>query len=327
MIYQLEIIGYPQERASKEFKKYMDEKFSISKSQIIHIQSKDNKKHLVYRINEVEKFQELKELQCEFNGIKFTFKEHKSDFITKINKILSERKREREEGKDYSRKMLISKIYLSNIPNILTEEIIRKALGRFGEIVETNIVEQPPKSSNGKKKENKFKFAVVKFKEFESAVAAFFEDKIEIKKKKAKVKLFIEEKGIKNEKRPSQNKNGDQKFTPRLENVINNFRMFQTNLGHQNIPYGRDKWNFPQGGQKFGNQTAHTAENPYVINHQLETENLRRFRVFKYKESFKREQFASDDLPMIKVSWKLEIPEVGINHSKGNLRMNFEENI
>lgn len=328
MILELEIVNFPQERASQEFKSYIDAKFGVSNSQIVHIQTDSNKKILIYRLRDEVTFKRMLESKAEFLDKIFEFKAFTRPSIAKINAMLSQRRAERELGIPYSDQSDTSKVYLSNIPNCLNDKILRKHMAQFGPIVETDIIDRSGREQTASKS-NKFKFAVVKFKDFESAVNAFFHDKVKFGKKKAKVKLYMEEKASRFYRREAmkakQGGNGKRMPKVRQKSGQNNGKntggttpKAPNNLGNgqeRNLLNCLELTNVRQG-----NQWGHF----FMINHQLVSEGKYTARRFQIKKNF-HQQYSSDELPRIKIMNTLEIPEVGVNHYLRNMRFNVEK--
>lgn len=293
MIYELEIVNYPQEKASKEFKDFIDAKFSVSSSKIVHVQTENNKKILIYRLMDEQKFKEVNGSKAEFLEKEFEFKEYERPQIKKINNILSQRKKERELGIPYSNQNDISKVYLSNIPNNLTDKQLKDRMTEFGEVAGAQIIDKDRETG---KKLSKFKFAVVKFTEFESAVKAYFQDKVEFGKKRAKIKLFMPEKASKFFK----------KRTP-------------ANVDSQMIPNKRVSTGNNSDRIK-GNTTSNSGP-IMLINYNLTGSSCYRPIIRKISR-LERDKFASDDLPKFRVRQDLDFPIVGINHNLRNVRFN-----
>lgn len=325
MILELEILNFPQELASKKFKSFIDTKFDVSESQIVHLQTSSNKKILIYRLRNEQKFNLMLNSKAEFLEKTFEFKAFTRPTIEKINIMLHQRRIERESGIPYSDQSDISKVYLSNIPNCLNDKILRKLLSRFGPIDETDIIDR---SRDNSAKVNKFKFAVVKFEDFESAVNAFFYDKVKIGKKKAKIKLYMEEKASRFYRKDLPLRTKGSSITGKKGQ--DGSRGAKGQIEDEKTP--KDIGNYDNNNLLLSClRTRHvnfntTAKNShlFMINHQLVSEGRYKARCLRFQRYYEQ-KFSSDELPKINLTKTQEIPEVGVNHFSRNLRLNVEK--
>lgn len=198
MIFELQILNIPHDKACKKFRDFLLETLDLVNALIVHYQQKDNKKVLLLRIDNKSKCEELCQTKLKFELFEIEFEKYEREVIQNVNRILQRRidgemSREEEEQ--------ISKVYLSNIVKNTTESQVEEAMAGFGAIKEIDIVGTKPSSSlarpANKKQKLKCTFAVVVYERFEDAVKAFFQDKVKIGKKRLKVKLFMAEKASK----------------------------------------------------------------------------------------------------------------------------------
>lgn len=193
MIYELEVKNIPQSMIDKSFEEFLFKEAKVDKAAIVHYQQQNNKKILLFRLRNEQKFHSLQTTQLEYKGVNIELSPYKRELVTKINSLLKEREEPLsgilpdEEFEDK-----ISTIYLSNIPKYLKDFELKKKMGEFGTVKKAGLVNSIH-GSNVKKPQNglRCRFAFVQFSSYEEAVNAFFTDKVRIRNKNLKIKLYI----------------------------------------------------------------------------------------------------------------------------------------
>lgn len=191
MILELLVNNIPHQKINKNFSEFLFEAINLKTAHLVHHQQEDNKKVLLLRLNDPSKYKMLQGMKLTYEEIEIEFEVYERPIIQKINNKLKEREVLISQGKADPENEEISRIYLSNVPKYLKEPELKKIMSKFGNVVSVSI------PRNGKIEENspkqKCRFAVVQFETFEEAVKVFFLDKIKIRDKKIKIKLYIHE--------------------------------------------------------------------------------------------------------------------------------------
>lgn len=191
MIYELLIQNIPHQKITQKFNDFLFETLNLKNAHLVHHQQEDNQKVLLMRLNNEKKFQVLQGMKLTYEEVELQFIAYNRTIIQKINNKLEERKKMFAEGKEDPENEAVSKIFLSNVPKYLKEQELLKIMKRFGCVKNVSI----PKKSPGKPGEGtpkqKCRIAVVEFETFEQAVSVFFLDKIKIRDKKIKIKLYL----------------------------------------------------------------------------------------------------------------------------------------
>lgn len=316
MIYELQILNIPHDKATHTFREFLLGSLDLKNTLIVHYQQKDNKKVLLLRLKDFNKYEELSNKKLSYEEFEVEFKPYERESIAKVNNMLNERKKLSSEGglTQAQNEEEMSKVYLNNLPMIAKVEDVTRVMKKFGTVVSVDIVGDKPIGAPSKRKKLKCRFAVVLFSKFEEAVEAFYHDKVQIGKKRLKIKLFAAEKAS--------------KFVNRFigtgevkEQKVNKFR-------------GKEDQK-PKFGNKFNNLseiheerkfTPETVGSPAAYNQNEMFECLRRKAQETWKhinrgpERYKRPENQKEEV--FSYNKTLELPITEMNHYYRNLRMN-----
>lgn len=292
MIYEIQISNIPHELSNKEFRNSLLEFLGIPDSNLVHYQQKDNKKVLLLRMRDKKTYEELLRSKIiNFKNLELEVEGYTREITQEINTLLELRTKLRNQGK-LKKEHHIAKVYLSSIPYNTTEAYLFDFMSRYGLVKNTEIVRKitegenedlPQSASRGKNV--KCRFAVIHYYEFEDAVEAFYADKVQIGKKKVKVKLFIPK------LKPTERKEEISK--KKIQNSLwKNISVFSPKKASPILTAER---------------SMVTNEMNYLsryVTKSNRTKGVKRNKKFQFKQNMK-------------------IPDVGENHDDDNLRINY----
>lgn len=201
MIFELLVKDIPHQKINQEFREFLFKELELKNAHLVHHQQKDNKKVLLLRVQEEEIYKRIIGRKFTYDSEEIDLMAYSRPIIDQINERIKLRKELFEAGKVDPENEILSKIYLSNVPKYLKEPELQKIMSKFGHVKNITLPHKNPTSLE--KSVKKCRLAVVEFETFEEAVRVFFLDKIKIRDKKIKIKLYINNaKELKNKMNP-----------------------------------------------------------------------------------------------------------------------------
>lgn len=195
MILELLVLNIPHQKINQAFNDFLFSTLNLKKSHLVHHQQEDNKKVLLLRLSDEQKYKVLQGMKLMYEDIEIEFKAYDRLIIERINKKLKDRQELFSSGKEDPENELVSRIYLSNVPKYLKEQELKKIMSKFGKVVSIGLPKKTPGKPQDVNPRQKCRLGVVQFESFEDAVKVFFLDKIKIRDKKIKIKLYIQGQG------------------------------------------------------------------------------------------------------------------------------------
>lgn len=192
MILELLILNIPHQKINQAFNDFLFSTLNLKNSHLVHHQQEDNKKVLLLRLQDESKYNVLQGMKLKYEDIEIEFKAYDRPIIERINKKLKKRKELFSKGEVDPENEVISRIYLSNVPKYLKEQELKKIMSKFGNVVSVGLPKKTQEKPQDVNPRQKCRLAVVQFETFEEAVKVFFLDKIKIRDKKIKIKLYIQ---------------------------------------------------------------------------------------------------------------------------------------
>lgn len=357
MMYELRLLNLPQQKATTQFKDFIEKKFSLSNFKLVHAQTESNEKMILLRLRSKPKFDEVNRQSFEFEGLDVEIKNHYRPEIHRINNLLQNVEKKAAEGKTIDGLEKISKIYISNIHDSTSEGDLYQIFSKFGDISHIEIQKRNEQVADRKFKKQKkinFRRAIVSFERFQDAVSAFYEDKLDIKGRFLKIKMYIPKnfsKRMKNLKKKNQTQkkkiSGKKNTTEKKQKISQNKipQIQQQNTTKKNFEK-KSPIVLPHNCLKhmqFGLQTAPTptTASPNMYPHGLRTMALRDRKltipskvIQRLAHRYKKSNFLQSTLPFakdeehrkrkisIRKGLEIEMNQRFNNHGFSNLRLN-----
>lgn len=186
MLTELLLKGTQHHKLDSEFKTYIKDELLLEEFQIVHYQLKSNRKSLLLRLK--GDGEHLVGRNLHFNNSTISVERFQRPIISTINSILDLSHRLETLGKPRLRLPKFSKVVVSKIPKSMKKREIEEKMSKFGKIDSIEILEKE-ETKDGK--EVRYNLAEVNFDSIDAAIEAFHSDRVKIRARFFKIKLYL----------------------------------------------------------------------------------------------------------------------------------------
>lgn len=322
-------------KLDSEFTAFIREKLRIEDFKIVHYQIKPGQKSLLLRFK--GKREDLPGRTFRFKNSKIRLEELQRPIITTINTILDFSDRLQAQGKSRLRLPKFSKIVINKISPSIQKWEIEEKMKKFGKVEEIQILEKVEKKEG---KEFKYSLANVNFESIDSAIEAFHSDRVKIRARNFKIKLYLNPYKVraflKRYKLKPKSGQGNTKGNPQgCSRILPDGKNFSLELTNNNSPVNhsdfRNRKTNTQGTPDLGRrgglgsiipECSFTSYNN-LFHHLKHVQEMTRptmskehFKICKEKKIKLRKDFEIENIEDIQCAGNLRLNHLGLNRSQ-----------